>query len=73
MSIAATVPAVLAEIVPSNTPFRASLQVLGRRRRLKPRLADSVQLALVPLAHSNIRRVVYSLQRSTEDLQPPRP
>jgi hypothetical protein len=72
MSFAATVLDVLAEIVPSNTPLRASFQLLGRRR-LKPRLADSVQLALVPLARSNIRRVAYFLQRFTEDCQLARP
>jgi hypothetical protein len=71
MSIVATELAVLAGIVPSNIPLRASLQVLGRR--LKPRLADLVQLALVPLASSNIRRVAYFLQRSTGDFQLPRP
>ena len=72
MSFAATVLHVLAESVPSNTPLRASFQVLGRRR-LKPRLADSVQVARVPLALSNIRRVAYFLQRSTEDFQLLRP
>ena len=68
MSFAATVVHVLAKIVPSNTPRRASFQVLGRRRP-KPRLADSVQLALVPLARSNIRTVGYFLRRSTEDFR----
>jgi hypothetical protein len=72
MSSVATVLDVLAEIVPSNTPLCASFQVLGRRR-LKPRLADSVLVALVPIARSNIRKVAYSLQRSTEDFQLPRP
>jgi hypothetical protein len=72
MSFAATVLRVIAEIVPSNTPLRASFQVLGRRR-LKPRLADSVQLVLVPVARSNIQMVAYFLQHSTEDFQLPRP
>jgi hypothetical protein len=72
MSFAATVLPVLAEIVHFNTLLRASLRVLGRRR-LKLRLADSVQVALVPLARTNIRRVAYFLQRSTEDSQLPRP
>jgi hypothetical protein len=71
MSTAATVPAVLAGIAPFSIPLRANLQVLGRR--VKPRLADSVHLALVPLANSNIRRAAYFLRRSTEGFQLPRP
>ncbi len=72
MSFAATVLPALAEIVHSNTLLPVSLRVLGRRR-LKLRLADSVQVALVALARTNIRRVAYFLQRSTEDFQLSRP
>ena len=72
MFFAATVLHVLAEIAPSNTLLRASFQFLDRRR-LKPRLADSVQAALVLLVRFNIRRVAYFLQRSIEDFQLPRP
>jgi hypothetical protein len=72
MSFAATVLHVPAKIVPFNTPLRASFQVHGRRR-LKQCLADLVQLALVPLARSNIRRVAYFLRRSTEDFRLLRP
>jgi hypothetical protein len=72
MCFAAMVLHALAKIVPSSTPLRASFQVLGLRRP-KPRLADSVQLALVPRARSNIRKVAYFPRRSTEDFRLPPP
>jgi hypothetical protein len=66
MSTVATALPVLAGIVLSNIPLRASLE---RSRRLKQRLADLVRPALVPLVRSNIRRGAYFRQLSTEAFQ----
>lgn len=67
MSTVATALPVLAGIVLSNIPLRASLE--RSRRRLKQRLADLVQPALVPLVRSNIRRGAYFRQLSTGAFQ----